>query len=205
LSGVPGLVFGLHDRLVDWNAYLRRHPYHYDLDSVSTRLAVLAGGFKIPDYGLDGVFTGLIDAFKTKQKYADVFKLVKAILDYRIPATFDGEVPEFAFGEAERKWKIGERYDLSEMEPGAAGVLTTATVSHTEKVVYLAFQLDGGRNVIATAPMTDAELSAYTSHPETFFGVPRPVGGTVNTPLELFEWLHENYRNTPREKLLEIL
>jgi hypothetical protein len=65
------------------------HPYHYDLDSVSTGLAVLAGGFKIPDYRLDGVFTGLIDAFKAKQKYADVFKLVKAILYYRIPATFD--------------------------------------------------------------------------------------------------------------------
>jgi hypothetical protein len=27
------------------------------------------------------------------------------------------------------------------MEPGAAGVLTTATVSHTEKLVYLAFEL----------------------------------------------------------------
>ncbi len=181
------------------------HPYHHDLDGYGTRVTVLAGGFKIPDYGLDAAFTSLIDAFKTKQKYIDIFRLGKTIAEYRIPATFDGEVPEFAFGEAERKWKIGERYDLSEMEPGAAGVLTTATVSHTEKLVYLAFQLDGGRNVIATAPMTDAELSAYTSHPETFFGVPRPVGGTMNTPLELFEWLHEKHRNTPREKLVEFL
>ena len=57
--------------------YRITHGYHYDLDSVSTGLAVLAGGFKIPDYRLDGVFTGLIDAFKTKQKYADVFKLVR--------------------------------------------------------------------------------------------------------------------------------
>jgi len=71
--------------------------------------------------------------------------------------------------------------------------------------VYLAFQLDGGRSVIATAPMTDAELSAYTSHPDTFFGVPRPVGGKPDTPLELFEWLHESYRNTPRGKVLEFL
>jgi hypothetical protein len=181
------------------------HPYRHDLDGYDTRITVLVGGFKIPDYGLDIAFTSLIDAFKTKQKHIDIFRLGKTIAEYRIPATFDGEVPEFAFGEAERKWKIGGRYDLSEMEPGAAGVLTTATVSPTEKLVYLAFQLDGGRNVIATAPMTDAELSAYTSHPDTFFGVPRPVGGKLNTPLELFEWLHENYRNTPREKLLEFL
>ena len=27
----------------------------------------------------------------------------------------------------------------------------------------------------------------------------------VNTPLELFELLHETYRNTPKEKLLEFL
>ena len=181
------------------------HPYHYDLDGVSTSRAVLGAGFKIPDFGPDAEFNSLIDAFKAKQKYADVFKLVKAIGDYRIPATFDGEVPEFAFGEAERKWTIGEHYDLSEMEPGAAGVLTSATVSDTEKVVYLAFQLDGGRSVMATAPMTDAELSAYRSHPDTFFGVRRPVGGKVDTPMELFEWLHESYRNTPREKLLEFL
>jgi len=180
------------------------HPYHYDLDGISARLVVLAGGFKISDYGFDATFTSLMDAFKTKQKYIDIFRLGKAIADYRIPATFDGEVPEFAFGEAERKWKIGERYDLA-IEPGAAGVLTTATVSETEKVVYLVFRLDAGRDVIATAPMTDAELSAYISHPATFFNVPRPVGGKLNTPLELFEWLHENYRNTPREKLLEFL
>ena len=47
---------------------------------------------------------------------------------YRVPATFDGEVPEFAFGAAERQWKIGECHDLSAMEVGAAGVLMTATV-----------------------------------------------------------------------------
>jgi hypothetical protein len=32
------------------------HRYHYDFDSLSTRFAVLSCGFKIPDYGLDGVF-----------------------------------------------------------------------------------------------------------------------------------------------------
>jgi hypothetical protein len=184
---------------------ITNHPYHYDLDSVSNSRAVLGAGFKIPDFGPDAAFTGLIDAFKAKQKYADVFRLVKAIADYRIPATFDGEVPEFAFGEAERRWKIGERYDLSAMEPGAAGMLTTATVLETEKAAYLVFRLDDGRQVIATAPMTDAELSAYAAHPSTFFNVHLPVSTKVDTPLELFEWLHESYRNTPRQKLLEFL
>jgi hypothetical protein len=38
---------------------------------------------------------------------------------------------------------------------------------------------------------------------DTFFGVVRSVGKRLNNPLELFEWLYENYRNTPRERLLE--
>ena len=147
----------------------------------------------------------LIEAFKCRRKYEDIFKLIKTIGVYCIPATFDGEVPEFAFGEAERKWKIGERYDLAEMEVGASGMLTTATVLEIQKIMHLAFHLDDGRNIIMSAPMSDVELSAYRAHPETFFGVYLNVGATLNTPLELFEWLHENYRHTPKEKLLEFL
>lgn len=83
------------------------------------------------------------------------------------------------------------------------GVLTTATVSTAEKVVYLGFKLDDDRSIIMTASMSDAEMSAYNAHPDTFFGVVRPVGKRLDNPLELFEWLYENYRNTPRERLLE--
>ena len=164
---------------------------------------MLAGGFKIPDFGLGGRLTTVRQAFETKEKYADIFALGDTIQNYRIPATFDGEVAEFAFGQAERNWKIGERYDLVNTEPRATGVLTTATVSTVEKVVYLGFQLDDGRSIIMTASMSDAETSAYNAHPDTFFGVVRPVGKRLDNALELFEWLYENYRTTPREKLLE--
>ena len=179
------------------------HPYHYDLEGPIGGMAVLAGGFKIPDFGLVGRLTTVRQAFETKQKYGDIFALVDAIQNYRIPSTFDGEVAEFAFGEAERKWKIGERYDLPDAEPRATGVLTTATASTAEKVVYLGFQLDDGRSIVMTAPMSDAEISAYNAHPDTFFGVVRPVGKRLDDPQELFEWLYESYRNTPRERLLE--
>jgi hypothetical protein len=127
-------------------------------------MTVLAGGFKIPDFGLGGRLTTVRQAFETKQKYADSFVLVEAIRNYRIPSTFDGEVAEVAFGDAERKWKIGERYDLRDTEPRATGVLTTATVSTAEKVVYLAFELEDGRGIIMTAPMSDAGTSACNAH-----------------------------------------
>ena len=53
--------------------------------------------------------------------------------------------------------------------------------------------------------MTDAELAAYRSHPETYFGVYREVGGGLKTPLDMFEWLHKNHSQTPRTRLLEFL
>lgn len=144
------------------------HPYHYDLESTGNHFAVLADGFKIPDFGANAEFSNLIDAFKAKQKHDDVFRLVKAIAGYHIPSTFDGEVPEFAFGEAERKWTIGQRYDASATGAGLAGVLTTATVSEHDKVVHLAFHLDDGRHVLTQAAMSDAELAAHRSSAGTF-------------------------------------
>jgi hypothetical protein len=80
-----------------------------------------------------------------------------------------------------------------------------ATVSEVENAVYLAFQLDDGRSIIMTAPMSEGEISAYKAHPETFFGVVRPVGKRLDSPLELFEWLYESYRKTPRERILEFV
>ena len=181
------------------------HPYHYDLDGPVGGIAALVGGFKVPDLGPEGGFTTVRKAFETKRKYADIYGLLDSIQGYRIPATFDGEVAEFAFGKAERKWRIGERYDLQGGEPRVTGVLTAGAVLTVEKTVYLALQLDDGRSIIATAPMTDAEIAAYGAHPDTFFGVVNPVGKGLKTPLELFEWLYENYRKTPREGLLEFV
>lgn len=184
---------------------ITNHPYHYDLEGTGTNRAVLADGFKIPDFGVRAQFTSLIDAFKAMQKHADLFRLIEAFRKYQIPSTFDGEIPEFAFGEAERHWVIGKQYDLLEYEHGAVGVLTTATVSESDKIAHLVFQLQDGRNVLTQAPMTDSELAAYRQHPDTFFGVHLHVGKEAKDPLALFEFFYENYKNTPRERMLEFL
>jgi hypothetical protein len=185
------------------------HPFHYDLQSSETALAALAEGFKIPDFGRSVPFDGLIAAFKAKKKYQDLFNLVQTIGKHQIPTTFDGEVPEFAFGHAERRWKIGERYDLGnfpDMSKGASGVLTSAVVLEGSKAAALRFYIEEeNRSVLFQEPMTDAELAAYRAHPETYFVVHRDVGGNLKTPLDMFEWLHKNYSKTSRAKLLEFL
>lgn len=115
------------------------HPYHHDLDSVEALRAAFALGFKIEDFGVTAKFNGCIPACKAKQKYADVFSLMGATRNYRIPSTFDGEIGELAFGEVERRWVIGQQYDLSEFEPGAVGVLTHGVVVVENKTAHLAF------------------------------------------------------------------
>jgi hypothetical protein len=40
---------------------------------------------------------------------------------------------------------------------------------------------------------------------ETFFGAYQPKTKTVQQPVELYEWMLEAYRQTPRERLLELL
>lgn len=92
------------------------------------------------------------------------------------------------------------------MPEGSLGVLTTAVVLEGAKMAALSFYLEAeNRSIIFQEPMTDTELAAYRSHPETYFGVRQEVGGGLNTPLDMFEWLHRNYSKAPREILLEFL
>lgn len=184
---------------------ITNHPYHYDLEGTGSGRAAIAEGFKIPDFGASAEFGSLIDAFKAMRKHVDVFGLIDAFRNYHIPSTFDGEIPEFAFGEAERRWVIGEQYDLSEHEQGATGILTTATVSERDKVAHLIFQLQDGRNILTKVPLSDGELAAYRQHPETFFGVHLQVSKETKDPLALFEFFYDAYKNTPRERMLEFL
>lgn len=58
---------------------------------------------------------------------------------------------------------------------------------------------------MAKAPLSDAELAAYRRHPETFFGVRLAVSRQIKSPLDLFEFFYNNYKNTPKERMLEFL
>ena len=94
-----------------------------------------------------------------------------AIHNYRIPSTFDGEVPEFAFGEAERRWKIGERYELPDAEPQAI------PGSADDRDGF-----DSGEGRVLGIPAgrrsehhhdrahERCRELAYNAHPDTFFG-----------------------------------
>jgi hypothetical protein len=174
-------------------------PFHLHLDQEDIKKAMLADGFKIPDFGFFES-TSLIDAYKAREKHSEVHRMLDAIENYKIPSTFDGELPEFAFGNTVRTLLIGETYDLGD---GKHGTLTSGIVSESEKKAYLTYTIDGNTNSIYTAPLSDEEISAYKRHPETFFGEIQHVGKNCKDPLELFYFIYNSYKEAPRETILK--
>jgi hypothetical protein len=100
---------------------------------------------------------------------------------------------------------LGQRYLVPQSDgQQAAGVLEDAVVLAEQGVAYGVYKLDDGRRVIATSPLTRDELEDYQRHSETFFGVYKQVPRS-NDPIDLFYFLYETYKETPRERLLEFV
>lgn len=187
--------------------FLTNHPYHFSLETADFRWAILAEGFKIADFTGAGLST-IREALRARRKHADIIKLLSSIQEhYDIPSTFDGEFPEFAFqGEGTPRLLIGHKYVIPDANGNeVVGELVEADVSESQKIAYGIYKLADGQSVISTCPLTDAELSAYRRHPDTFFGVYAPTKKRAETPLELFDFFFDSFRNTPKERLLELL
>ena len=102
--------------------------------------------------------------------------------------------------------RIGQRY----LVPDGTGAevpaqLTSAIVLETEKLVYGAYELDDGRHVIATSPLTQEELEDYRRYPDTFFDAVTSVGAKARTFVEKCDFLFKTYEHSTREKLLEFM
>lgn len=180
--------------------FVTNQPYHLCLEDEQIPRAYLPIGYKIPDFGHDVQFASLIDAYKSRAKHGDLLAVQEACMNYRLPITFDGELPEFAFGETERRFNIGQQYEIAK---GVVGTLTTATVLKSERKAYLGMSTDDGKGHMLTSDLSNAEIAAYEAHPETFFGRVVRQGGNIEKPIDMFEFLLNNFKDTSREKMLD--
>jgi hypothetical protein len=179
--------------------FISNTPFHLHLDDDGAMKFLFMDGFKIPDFG-SKEFPSLTAAYKAHKKHEDVISVGTAYETYTVPTTFDGEVPEIAFGQAERRFIVGDRH---RMDDGFEGELEQGLVVENEKTAHLVYAASDGQRVTYTAPLTDAEMSAYRQHPETFFGKVEKVGKTLRSTLDLFAHIYESYRQTPRKRILE--
>ena len=188
--------------------FVTNHPFLYNLDSFMFLPAAVAEGFKIPDFKLDSAFMNLRDALISREKHIDMIGLMQAIRQYeQIPQTFDGDIPEYAFGEIkEPRLKMGNKYFVPDScGHEVIGVLEDTVVIEGERKVYGLYRLDDGKQIIATCPLSDKEFKAFKQYPDTFFGVYKKHSSKVRDFLGLYDFFFGVYKNSTKENLLEFL
>jgi len=172
-------------------------------------MQVLATGFHIADFGPDARHASYKGVLESRERHAEMFALMNSMrTHYEIPSTFDGEMPDLAFREAVEtpRLQFGRWYFVP-LPDGreVPGRLYDGIVRDSERLAYGCYQLATGEHIIATCPVSDAELAAYRRYPDTFFGEVRPPSRRWNTLVELCDFFYETYKDTSREKALEWL
>ncbi|GAB3628316.1 preprotein translocase subunit SecA [Pandoraea terrae] len=180
-------------------------PWHHHLESTSFRCCMDVDGFQIPDFKANVMAPSLRAAIEARESHIELHELMRSIQDHsNIPATFDGDVPEFAFGDGAPRLVIGRHYLVTDHDAiERPGELTTATVMEAEKRAVCGLTLDNGTSIICTWPLSDEEIAAWRRHPDTFFGVVTQRSTKVETPLQLYDFFLDGFKQTPKERLLE--
>ena len=189
--------------------FVTNHSYAYDLTGCKFERTGFANGFKISDFKASVKFYSIREVLAAREKHKDMDLLIKSMREHdEIPATFEGEIPEFSFdGETKKnRLMIGNKYLIpDEQGNNVEGVLMNASVLEKEKKTYGVYRLHDGKQLICINPMSDEEMRAYKKYPDTFFSVPLNQSQEVKDPMELFDFFYNSYKNTPTEKLLEFM
>jgi len=170
------------------------------------QFATLPFGLGIPDFNRPGSYR-VSEAYRRKQKHIDAYYIGESFTRYlNFPATLDGSLPSEAFGKQSSRVLIGETYHFIDAgDGGVIGTVTSASVDVQGKMVAIAIKDRDGTSYILRQPMTDEELADYTAHPDAYFGQIVQPNKKVEDYFELFEWLIEVNKRTPRETLLKHL
>lgn len=186
--------------------FVTNMSFHRTLDSDSSKILVLAHGLGISDFAKPGHYR-LSEIYKNKQKHIDSHEILEAIGKYpNIPSTFDGTIPSETFNEHSQRILIGEKYFFDDIgDNGVIGTVTSATVNEPEKKAYFAIYTENKKSLIMTKEMSDIELADYRKHPEAFWGTIQEPPRKTNNTYELFEFFMDSYRNTSKERILELM
>ena len=191
------------------DAYLviTNSPWHHHLDTSNFRCVAMAEGFQIQDFKVDSTFPTLRAAIESRDHHIEMHDVIQSMKDHgEIPSTFDGEIPEFAFGNGEARLLIGQRYLVTDPDGNESpGLLTTATVLEGEQKAYCGISFASGKSGVYTWPLSDVEITAWRKHPDTFFGEVGQRSTKAKDPLDLYDFFHNSYRQTPKERLLEFM
>ena len=187
--------------------FVTNTPWDHHLDQNSFRCLVMADGFLIDDFKYDVVYPNLREAINSRAKHIEMHSLMRSMQTHaNVPSTFDGEFPEFAFGESQPRLLIGQKYLVPDSDGfDRVATLTTATVSESEKLAFCGLSFDQGGSEICTWPLSDLEIAAWKSNPDTFFGRIVKVNPVIKDILGAYDFLYDSYKHTSKERLLELM
>jgi hypothetical protein len=117
--------------------------------------------------------------------------------------TFDGSLPSETVGKRSRRLEIGQTYFFPDADR-IIGTVTCATVDENQKRVFYGVTAQDGKSHIISGEISDDDLDDYRAHKNAYFGVIQPASVHAQTPFELFEWMVDRYKETPKEKLIEL-
>jgi hypothetical protein len=187
--------------------FVTNTPWEHHLDGPSPPSAAIIEGFQIPDFKGGVNAPSLRAAIEAREKHIEMHELMKSLEQHSIiPSTFDGDLPEYAFGKGMTRIRIGDRYMVPDGKGSQQpGEVTMAIVVESQRHALCGVQFDNGTSALCTMPLSDDELSAWRQHPETFFGEvgqsPKPLTGALAT----YDFFHESCKPTSKERLLEAM
>ncbi len=178
----------------------------YALDTSALTTMISFRGFKIHDF-MGDEFPSLREAARARERHWPMFQLFKSLEEHReIPQTFGGELPSEVFvPNPLPKLQVGQLYAV----PGPDGVEVNAELMQAAVVNDKAYCIlrdpVTNKSWIGTFDMTPDELADYVTHPDTYFGVYQRQTRTVETAMEMFDFFVDGYRDTSKERLIELL
>ncbi|MHC1751854.1 hypothetical protein [Humidesulfovibrio sp.] len=184
--------------------FITNYPYHYELHGLDYHCSAIAVGFRIQDFNIDSRFSSLSEALISRDKHREMLDLMDCMRNQEVPSTFNGEIPEFTFGESELpRLMIGKKYLIPGQDGKEyIGELMSACVVESEQLAFGSYLLDNGHYVTASCPLSDLEMRAYRRHPDTFFDVVSPAGRRIKDGIDLFDFFFETYKDVDKDKLL---
>lgn len=187
--------------------FVTNMAYHRQLDVVP----VIAGapfGLGMPDFNRPGMIR-VVDAYRQKRKHIDADNILDALSKYAVfPASFDGRLPSEAFGKRSSRVLIGETYLFE--GAGSAGEDLLAVVNNVavneegKEMTILATDVRTGGALLIAQDMSAEEVVEYRQFRDGYFGK-RKGSNHAKDEFELFEWLVEVNRRTPRQNMLKWL
>lgn len=179
-------------------------PLTFDLDGPPQRCSVVPEGFQIADFKGAGLAVSPRHAIEARKSHIEMHELMQSIRDHsEVPATFDGQIPEFAFGAVANPIVIGQRYMLAGPDGiERPAVVASADVTESECCAWCVVTFDDGPTAIVTMPLSETELAVWKRHPDTFFGVLGQRKTRADTPIQLYDFFYRSTKESSREQLL---